>query len=106
MSILHRISGAGMFLTLPLIVWVFDMSLTSELSYAQLTELSGHWVVKIIYCGLAWAFIHHFFGGIRHLINDVHIGISKEASPTMAKGFMSASLLVSALAWLSIFGVI
>ncbi|MFM1826670.1 MAG: hypothetical protein RLY67_51, partial [Pseudomonadota bacterium] len=106
MSILHRISGAGMFLTLPLIVWLFDMSLTSELSYAQLTELSGHWVVKVIYCGLAWAFIHHFFGGIRHLINDVHIGISKEASPTIAKGFMAASLLVSALAWLSIFGVI
>ncbi len=106
MSILHRISGAGMFLTLPLIVWLFDMSLTSELSYAQLTEVSSHWFVKIIYCALAWAFIHHFFGGIRHLVNDAHIGISKEASPTMAKSFMAISLLVSGLAWLFIFGVI
>jgi succinate dehydrogenase/fumarate reductase cytochrome b subunit len=45
-------------------------------------------------------------GGIRHLVNDMHIGITKEASPLMAKGFLAASLLVSLVAWLAIFGAL
>jgi succinate dehydrogenase / fumarate reductase cytochrome b subunit len=61
---------------------------------------------KLVLCGLAWAFIHHFMGGIRHLVNDMHIGITKEASPLMAKGFLAASLLVSLVAWLAIFGAL
>ncbi|MFM1881274.1 MAG: Succinate dehydrogenase cytochrome b-556 subunit [Pseudomonadota bacterium] len=106
MSILHRISGATMFLSLPVIVWLFDLSLTSELSYATLMDVTDLVIVKLILCGLAWAFIHHFFGGVRHLINDMHIGITKESSPRIASVFMGLSLVVSLLAWLSIFGVL
>lgn len=106
MSILHRISGAGMFLLLPVIVWIFDLSLTSELSYATLMEVTDLLMVKLILCGLAWAFIHHFFGGVRHLIGDLHLGITKESSPRIAAIFMGLSLVVSLLAWLAIFGVL
>jgi succinate dehydrogenase / fumarate reductase cytochrome b subunit len=106
MSILHRISGAGMFLLLPFIVWIFDLSLTSELSYATLMEVTDLFLVKLILCGLAWAFIHHFFGGVRHLIGDLHLGITKESSPRIASIFMGLSLVVSLLAWLAIFGVL
>jgi succinate dehydrogenase / fumarate reductase, cytochrome b subunit len=106
MSILHRISGAGMFLLLPVIVWLFDLSLTSELSYATLMDVTDLVIVKLILCGLAWAFIHHFFGGIRHLIGDLHLGITKESSPRIASIFMGLSLVVSLLAWLAIFGVL
>jgi succinate dehydrogenase / fumarate reductase cytochrome b subunit len=106
MSILHRVSGAAMFLLLPVLAWLFDLSLTSELSYAQLTEVTDSVFVKLILCGLAWAFIHHFMGGIRHLVNDMHIGITKEASPKMATGFMVASLVVTAWACLKIFGAL
>ena len=106
MSILHRISGAGMFLLLPVIVWIFDLSLTSELSYATLMEVTDLFLVKLILCGLAWAFIHHFFGGVRHLIGDLHLGITKESSPRIASIFMGLSLVVSLLAWLAIFGVL
>ncbi len=106
MSILHRVSGAAMFLLLPVLAWLFDLSLTSELSYAQLTEVTDLVIVKLILCGLAWAFIHHFMGGIRHLVNDMHIGITKEASPKMATGFMVASLVVTAWACLKIFGAL
>ena len=105
-SILHRASGLLMFVLLPFIVWLFDMSITSELSYAQLIEVTESVPAKLVLCGLAWAFIHHFMGGIRHLVNDMHIGITKEASPLMAKGFLAASLLVSLVAWLAIFGAL
>jgi succinate dehydrogenase / fumarate reductase cytochrome b subunit len=106
MSILHRVSGASLFLLLPLIVWLFDLSLTSELSYATLLDITDMVLVKLILCGLAWAFIHHFFGGVRHLIGDLHLGITKESSPRIAAVFMGFSLFVSFLAWLAIFGVL
>lgn len=106
MSILHRISGAVMFLMLPVFVYLLDLSLTSELSYAQLLDLSDLTIVKLVFCGLAFAFIHHFWGGIRHLINDMHIGIDKEAAPKMARVFLVLSLATTALACLAIFGVI
>ena len=38
-SILHRISGAAMFLLLPFTIWMFDASLTSEVSYEQFTAV-------------------------------------------------------------------
>jgi succinate dehydrogenase / fumarate reductase, cytochrome b subunit len=106
MSILHRISGVGMFLLLPLIIWLFSLSLTSELSYFRLMELMGSPLLKIILCGLAWAFIHHFFAGIRHLVSDMHVGITKEQGSSWAVGVMAISLAVSFLVWLKIFGVL
>lgn len=105
MSILHRVSGAGLFLTLPLIVWLFDLSLTSELSYARLLELSASPLVKIILCGLSWAFLHHFFAGIRHLMADMHIGMTKEQGGKWAVSVMAVSLAISFVVWLKIFGV-
>lgn len=106
MSILHRVSGAVMFLMLPLLIYIFDLSLTSELSYATLAGVADWVLVKLVLVGLAWAFIHHAMGGVRHLINDMHVGISKEASPIMAWAFLAASLSLTAVAALAIFEVI
>jgi succinate dehydrogenase / fumarate reductase, cytochrome b subunit len=106
MSILHRVSGAAMFLLLPLIIWIFDLSLTSELSYAQLMEFTASPIIKIILCGLAWAFIHHLFAGIRHLVCDMHVGLTKEQSALWSKAVVVGALLVSVIAWLKIFGVL
>ena len=54
-SILHRISGAVMFLALPLVLWAFDDSLRSADSHAAITQFLSHWFVKLILLGLFWA---------------------------------------------------
>ena len=105
MSILHRVSGLGMFLALPIVLLIFDLSLTSELSYAQLMEVTASPLAKIVLCALAWAFLHHLFAGIRHLVSDMHIGLAKEQAAMWGKGVMVASLALSFVAWLKIFGV-
>jgi succinate dehydrogenase / fumarate reductase cytochrome b subunit len=69
-------------------------------------ELTASPFLKIILCGLASAFIHHFLAGIRHLVSDLHIGITKEQGTSWALGVMGISLLVSFLVWLKIFGVL
>lgn len=71
-SILHRASGVGLFLSLPLILLAFQSLLRSESSYAILVSYLDTWLVKLMLIGLAWAFFHHFFAGIRHLLQDVH----------------------------------
>jgi succinate dehydrogenase / fumarate reductase, cytochrome b subunit len=71
-SILHRVSGVGLFLSLPLILLAFQSLLSSESSYAILVSYLDTWLIKLVLIGLAWAFFHHFFAGIRHLLQDVH----------------------------------
>ncbi len=71
-SILHRASGMALFLALPLILLAFQYSVRSPESYATLANLLDTWFLKLVIIGLAWAFFHHFFAGIRHLMQDIH----------------------------------
>ena len=72
MSILHRASGVGLFLALPLILLAFKTSVDSPFSYYLLTLRLDTWYTKLLLIGLSWAFFHHFFAGIRHLLQDIH----------------------------------
>ena len=76
-SILHRASGLVMFILLPFIVWMFDTSVTSEITYSQFTSVftSGTgfvpgWFYKLVALALIWAYLHHLIAGLRHLWMD------------------------------------
>ena len=71
-SILHRVSGIGLFLSIPLILLAFQYLVRSEGSYTTLTSWLAAWFIKLVLIGLSWAFFHHFFAGIRHLLQDIH----------------------------------
>ena len=104
-SILHRVSGVLLFLALPLLLWMFELSLTSELSYERLRGLAGSILVKLVLVALAWAFLHHLVAGIRFLVLDLHVGVDKQASASSARAVLGVSLLLAAVAALKIFGV-
>ena len=69
---MHRASGVALFLVLPLLLLAFQASVKSPESYAEVAKIFGAWWVKLPLIGLSWAFFHHFFAGIRHLLQDVH----------------------------------
>jgi succinate dehydrogenase / fumarate reductase cytochrome b subunit len=71
-SILHRASGMALFLALPLILLAFQYSVRSPENYAALENLLDTWLFKLILIALSWAFFHHFFAGVRHLLQDIH----------------------------------
>jgi succinate dehydrogenase / fumarate reductase, cytochrome b subunit len=106
LSILHRISGALMFLALPAILLLFDLSLRSELSYQQFRQLAGGWVVKTGLVLLAWALLHHLAAGIRYLLLDLDWGVEREAARRSAWVVFAVSLPVALWAALIIFGVL
>ena len=71
-SILHRVSGIGLFLSIPLILLALQYLVRSEADFIILISWLNTWFVKLVLIGLAWAFFHHFFAGIRHLLQDIH----------------------------------
>lgn len=71
-SIMHRASGVVLFLVQPLLLWALYLSLRNEQGYSAVAMQLQQWPVKLLLTGLAWAFFHHFYAGIRHLTMDVH----------------------------------
>jgi succinate dehydrogenase / fumarate reductase cytochrome b subunit len=104
-SILHRVSGAGMFLFLPFLLYLLQESLRSEISFAHFAGITDNVFVKIILLGLSWAYLHHFTAGIRHLFMDNHMALDKDASQRTARWVLIISLVLTVLVALKLFGV-
>jgi succinate dehydrogenase / fumarate reductase, cytochrome b subunit len=111
-SILHRISGALMFVLLPFIIWMFDKSLSSEFSYAKFTAFfrvgAGGvpgWFYKLVALALIWAYLHHFIAGVRHLIMDGWHKVDKEFGKSSALVTLGLSIVLTLALGLKLFGV-
>lgn len=104
-SILHRISGAIMFLALPLVLWVLDASLRSADGFAAVSGVLSNGFVKLIMLVLFWALAHHLVAGVRHLWMDVFHAVSKEQGKRLAVLTLAVSLIATALFALKLVGV-
>ena len=111
-SILHRISGALMFLLLPFIIWMFDTSVSSEISFAKfklafnvgLGFVPG-WFMKLVALALIWAYLHHLIAGMRHLFMDVQHAVSKEFGRSSAIATLGLSIAMTLVLGAKLFGL-
>ncbi|GAB3183833.1 succinate dehydrogenase, cytochrome b556 subunit [Hydrogenophaga aquatica] len=111
-SILHRASGGLMFILLPFIVWMFDTSLSSELSYDTFTSAFSAgigfvpgWFVKLVCLGLIWGYLHHFIAGVRHLYMDATHSVTKEFGKSSAVVTLALSLGLTVVLGAKLFGL-
>ena len=104
-SILHRVSGAGLFLALPFLLYLFQQSVTSEMTFSYMKGIMENPLVKLVLLGLIWAYMQHFCAGFRHLFMDMHMGIEKDSSRDSAIAVLAVSLILTAVAGLKLFGV-
>jgi len=111
-SILHRVSGALMFLLMPFIIWMFDTSITSELSFATFAAAFNvglgfvpGWFFKLGALALIWAYLHHFIAGLRHLYMDINHAVTKEFGKSTAIVTLSLSLGLTAVLGAKLFGL-
>lgn len=111
-SILHRVSGGLMFVLLPLLIWMFDTSLTSEVTYERFTSafVAGigfvpGWLIKLVTWALIWAYLQHFIGGVRHLWMDVTHRVTQQQGRLSAQITLFSSLLLTALLGAKLFGL-
>ena len=111
-SIMHRISGLLMFLLMPLIIWMFDTSISSEISFARFAAAFNiglgfvpGWFMKLVALALIWAYLHHFIAGVRHLYMDVKHAVSKEFGKSSAIVTLVLSLGLTAVLGAKLFGI-
>jgi succinate dehydrogenase / fumarate reductase cytochrome b subunit len=112
-SILHRVSGVLMFVLLPFTIWMFDTSISSEISFARFTGafetgmlfLPGlFW--KLVALALIWAYLHHFIAGVRHLWMDVsHHAVELKFGQTSATVTLVLSLGLTLVLGAKLFGL-
>jgi succinate dehydrogenase / fumarate reductase, cytochrome b subunit len=94
-SILHRVSGAGLFLMLPFLLFLFDRSLGSPETFADYQGMVSNWFIKLVLFGLLWAYLHHFCAGIRFLLLDMHIAGDLEAARKSSWVVLGVSLALT-----------
>ena len=108
-SILHRVSGLLMFLLLPFIIWMFDKSISSEISYEGFTAVfagSFGWFAKLVCLALIWAYLHHFTAGLRHLWMDVsHSAVNKQFGKSSALTVLVISIGLALVLGAKLFGL-
>jgi succinate dehydrogenase / fumarate reductase cytochrome b subunit len=111
-SILHRVSGGLMFVLLPFVIWLFDVSVTSEISYERFTSAFSAgigfvpgWFVKLATLGLIWAYLHHFIAGVRHLWMDMTHSVTKAHGKNSAVVTLVLSLTLTAALGAKLFGL-
>ena len=95
LSIIHRVSGAGIFLLLPVLLWLLQSSLASAESYALAKALVANPLVKLVLFGLIWLYLHHFCAGIRYLLLDLHKGIDLESARRSSKIVFAVSIALT-----------
>lgn len=111
-SILHRGSGLIMFLLMPFIIWMFDTSVSSEISFARFTSLFNQGIgsvpgvlFKLLALVLIWAYLHHFFAGLRHIRMDLFHTVSKEEGRSTAQWTLGLSLVLTVAFGAKLFGL-
>ena len=111
-SILHRVSGAVMFLLMPFIIWMFDSSITSEISFAKFAAAFNvglgfipGWFMKLVALAIIWAYLHHFIAGIRHLYMDTFHAVTKEFGKSSAVVTLVLSLGLTVVLAAKLFGL-
>jgi len=99
-SILHRVSGAVLFLFIPFLLVLLELTLESPASFLRFKAVLTHWAVKLLVIGLVWAYLHHLLAGIRHLALDLDYGTELPAARAS-----SQAVLVTGIVLAVIFGV-
>ena len=96
-SIMHRVSGAALFLFIPLLLALFELSLESPQTFLRFKEVFSHWAFKLLLIGLIWAYLHHLFAGIRHLALDLHYGTDLPAARATSWAVLAGAIVLTAI---------
>ena len=101
-----------MFLLMPFIIWMFDTSVSSEISFAKFSAaftvglgFVPGWFMKLVALALIWAYLHHFIAGVRHLWMDINHAVSKEFGKSSAITTLVLSIALTLVLGAKLFGL-
>ena len=94
-SIMHRVSGAALFLVLPVLLFAWQTSLASADTFTTFKSAASQWYVKLFMLALIWGYLHHLCAGIRHLVMDVDLGTELATARLTAKLTLAVSIVLT-----------
>jgi succinate dehydrogenase / fumarate reductase, cytochrome b subunit len=103
MSIVHRITGAGLYFGIVLLIWWLLAAAISAEYFAMVQAFFGHWFGKLILFGFTWALLHHMLGGLRHLLWDTGRGFGLATIEWLARANLGLSILGTIALWLGVY---
>ncbi len=99
MSILHRITGAALYVGTLLLAWWLIAAATGPGDFDYVSAIFGSWPVRLILVGYTWALLHHMLGGLRHFIWDFGFGYDLKTIDQLSWGSIFLSLVLTAVIW-------
>jgi len=100
MSIVHRITGAGLYFGMALLAWWLIAAASGPAYFDYVNGLFGSIVGQIILFGFTWALIHHMLGGLRHFVWDLGHGFALKTANAMAWATVIGSVALTILLWI------
>jgi succinate dehydrogenase / fumarate reductase cytochrome b subunit len=100
MSLVHRITGVGLFVRTILLAWWLLAAATGPNDYAKFEWFAGSIIGRLILFGYTWALIHHMLGGIRHLIWDTGRGFGPSEREWLVAANLIGSIAITAILWI------
>ncbi len=97
LSIAHRISGVLLFLSIPFVIYLLQLSLASPMGYAEVQQITGHILFRLLMVVWVWSLGHHLIAGIRFLLIDVDIGVERETARFTAKLVLAIGAVIALL---------
>jgi succinate dehydrogenase / fumarate reductase cytochrome b subunit len=105
MSIIHRITGLGLYFGIILLVWWLTAASISDGYFDFVQGFFGHWFGRLLLFGFTWALIHHALGGLRHLLWDTGRGFDLNLVEWLARANLAGSVVLTLLLWIIGYGV-
>jgi succinate dehydrogenase / fumarate reductase cytochrome b subunit len=103
MSIIHRATGVVMVLSIPLLIYLLDVSLSDPDGFAQVKAIFDMGLIKLLLFMMLWALMHHLLAGIRYLLIDIDIGVDK---PLFRQTALAVTLAAPVLALILLGGLL
>jgi succinate dehydrogenase / fumarate reductase cytochrome b subunit len=94
-SILHRISGALLFVFAAWLLYLLDASLAGPERFEAMKDTVAHPLARLVLLGLLWAFLHHLCAGVRYLFLDIHKGVDLPAARATSGAVLGVSLALT-----------
>jgi succinate dehydrogenase / fumarate reductase, cytochrome b subunit len=100
MSIVHRITGVGLYFGTLLLVWWLIAAASGPNAYANVQWFMGTIVGRLVLLGYTWALLHHGLGGIRHLVWDLGYGFGPSEREWLARATLFGSITLTIVVWI------
>jgi len=99
MSIVHRITGGGLYFGTLLLVWWLLAAASGPGAYAAFQSAAASFLGRIVLFGYTWALIHHMLGGIRYLIWDTGRGFGAAEREWLLRANLAGSIIMTIILW-------